>query len=41
MTIAELKKEFLKYYGVSEDDIRIFMSHGRVNIIGEHTDYCG
>ncbi len=41
MTIAELKKEFVKYYGGSEDDIRIFMSPGRVNLIGEHTDYCG
>ncbi|MBQ8002442.1 MAG: galactokinase, partial [Clostridia bacterium] len=35
------KKEFVKYYGGSEDDIRIFMSPGRVNLIGEHTDYCG
>ncbi len=41
MTIAELKKEFVKYYGGTEDDIRIFMSPGRVNLIGEHTDYCG
>lgn len=41
MTIAELKKEFVKYYGGSEDDVRIFMSPGRVNLIGEHTDYCG
>lgn len=41
MTIAELKKEFVKYYGGTEDDVRIFMSPGRVNLIGEHTDYCG
>lgn len=41
MTIAELKKEFIKYYGGTEEDIRIFMSPGRVNLIGEHTDYCG
>lgn len=41
MTIAELKQEFIKYYGGSEEDIRIFMSPGRVNLIGEHTDYCG
>lgn len=41
MNISELKKEFIKYYGGTEDDIRIFMSPGRVNLIGEHTDYCG
>lgn len=41
MTISELKKEFVKFYGGSEDDVRIFMSPGRVNLIGEHTDYCG
>jgi galactokinase len=41
MTTAELKKEFIKYYGGSEEDIRIFMAPGRVNLIGEHTDYCG
>ncbi len=41
MTIAELKQEFIKFYGGTEDDIRIFMSPGRVNLIGEHTDYCG
>ncbi len=41
MTIAELKKEFVKYYGGDEGDIRIFMSPGRVNLIGEHTDYNG
>ena len=41
MTVAELKKEFVKYYGGTEDDVRVFMSPGRVNLIGEHTDYCG
>ncbi len=41
MTICELKQEFIKLYGGSEDDVRVFMSPGRVNLIGEHTDYCG
>lgn len=41
MTIAELKKEFVKFYGGDESDIRIFKSPGRVNLIGEHTDYNG
>lgn len=41
MTIAELKSEFVKLYGGAEDDIRIFHSPGRVNLIGEHTDYNG
>ena len=41
MTIAELKKEFVKHYGGDESDVRIFMSPGRVNLIGEHTDYNG
>ena len=41
MTIAELKKEFIKYYGGDESDIRIFKGPGRVNLIGEHTDYNG
>ncbi len=41
MTIQELKQEFVKYYGGDESDVRIFMSPGRVNLIGEHTDYNG
>lgn len=41
MTITDLKKEFVKLYGGSESDIRIFHSPGRVNLIGEHTDYNG
>jgi len=41
MEIAEIKKEFCSIYGGDENDIRIFKSPGRVNMIGEHTDYNG
>jgi len=41
MTPNEIKAEFLKIYGGTEDDVRIFCSPGRVNLIGEHTDYNG
>ena len=40
MTINELKQEFIKLYG-DGGDIRFFTSPGRVNLIGEHTDYNG
>ncbi len=41
MTCYEtLKKEFIKIYG-DGGEIRIFASPGRVNLIGEHTDYNG
>ncbi len=41
MTVNEIKKEFIKIYGGNEDDLRVFHSPGRVNLIGEHTDYNG
>ncbi len=41
MTIQELKNQFLETFGGTEDGIRIFASPGRVNLIGEHTDYNG
>lgn len=41
MTISELKKRFIEIYNGSEDGIRVFSSPGRVNLIGEHTDYNG
>ncbi|HEX2944494.1 MAG TPA: galactokinase [Clostridia bacterium] len=41
MSIAELKKRFLEVYKGSETGIRVFFSPGRVNLIGEHTDYNG
>lgn len=40
MEIKELKQQFEKYFGAG-GNIRIFMSPGRVNMIGEHTDYNG
>lgn len=41
MTISELKKRFIEIYNGSEEGIRVFTSPGRVNLIGEHTDYNG
>ena len=41
MNIPEIKKQFIELYGGTEDDLRVFESPGRVNLIGEHVDYCG
>lgn len=41
MNYRELVAEFLKIYGGKEDGIRIFEAPGRINLIGEHTDYNG
>ncbi len=41
MTVSEIKKQFLEIYGGSEEGLRVFASPGRVNLIGEHTDYNG
>ena len=41
MDLTELKKEFYKKYGEKGNKISIFFSPGRVNLIGEHTDYNG
>ena len=40
-TIEELKQQFIDIYGGSKDDLCVFMAPGRVNLIGEHTDYNG
>lgn len=39
MTTSELKQAFITQYG--EGDVTGFFSPGRVNLIGEHTDYNG
>jgi galactokinase len=39
--IKHIQAEFIKRYGLSENEISIFFSPGRVNLIGEHTDYNG
>ncbi len=41
MKVEEMKKIFLEVYGGDDSDLRVFESPGRVNLIGEHIDYCG
>ncbi|MBN2175566.1 MAG: galactokinase [Bacteroidales bacterium] len=39
MILETLKKEFIEKYGGDPDEIQVFFAPGRVNLIGEHTDY--
>jgi len=41
MNTKELKDTFTSLYGDSDEGIHNFFSPGRVNLIGEHTDYNG
>ncbi|MDN4524844.1 galactokinase [Fictibacillus fluitans] len=37
----QLKEKFLNYFPGNNDEVRLFFAPGRVNLIGEHTDYNG
>jgi galactokinase len=39
--ITKLKEEFIELFGGRNEEIRTFFAPGRVNLIGEHTDYNG
>lgn len=41
MDLQNLKKKFSSQFNTEEKDIRVYFSPGRVNLIGEHTDYNG
>lgn len=41
MEISKIKEMFVEYYGNDREPMRVFASPGRVNLIGEHIDYCG
>lgn len=41
MNSEQLKESFISLYGTGENEIYLFFSPGRVNLIGEHTDYNG
>lgn len=39
--IQALKEQFVQLYGGDAESVRVFHAPGRVNLIGEHTDYNG
>lgn len=39
--VEQLKQQFTDLYGGSPSEVHVFMAPGRVNLIGEHTDYNG
>lgn len=39
--MEDLRKEFVNAFGESDEKIHAYFSPGRVNLIGEHTDYNG
>ncbi|MCF8365274.1 MAG: galactokinase [Bacteroidales bacterium] len=39
MDIEQLEKSFIKRFGKSNEKIQFYFAPGRVNLIGEHTDY--
>ena len=41
MNKQQLIEEFVALYGGDKESVRVFASPGRVNLIGEHTDYNG
>jgi galactokinase len=41
MNTEQLKETFVSLYGEQADEMHLYFSPGRVNLIGEHTDYNG